>query len=95
MTVRVSRTVKLRVPTKVELVPDPDFPALFTAEPVTLPLNQSSAVFRIRVAREVKAAGERSVVIRATGLQDGKWPAISETRIPLILERGKAVAIAK
>ncbi len=92
--VRVSRTVKLQVPLKVEVMPDPDFPELFESEPVNLPVDQSSALFKIRVANVTQAGRERSVIIRATGLQDGQWPAVSETRVLLVLE-SRAVATAK
>jgi hypothetical protein len=90
--VKVSRTVKLKAPAKVFVVPDEDFPDLFTAETVTLPLSQGGTTMKIRVAKEPKAAGLRHVVIRATAMQDGKWPATSDTRVSVIVESGAAVA---
>jgi hypothetical protein len=93
--IRVSRTTKLKAPVTVEVVPHEDFPELFTAEKVTLPLNQSSAVMKIRVAKDAAAVGLRNVVVRASGLQDGKWMAASQTTIPLVVENGAAVAASK
>lgn len=93
--VKVSRTPKLQRPAHVELVPDADEPELFTAEPVELSVKQTTAVLKVRIAKDVKTLGLRHVVIRATALQDGKWPAASETGVPLILETADAVATAK
>lgn len=90
--VRVSRTVKLKAPLKVEVVSDSDFPELFSGESQTLSLDQSTAVMKVRVADDPQAAGLRYVTIRATGLQDGRWPAASETRVPLIIGGEKNIA---
>lgn len=90
--IKVSRTVKCKSPATVEIVPDENFPQLFTAEAATLPVNQSSVVLKIRVADEAAAAGVRNITIRATALQDGKWPAVSETVVPLLIEAPKSVA---
>lgn len=90
--IKVSRTVKCKSPATVEVVPDEDFPQLFTAETITLGVNQPAAAVKIHVAEEAAALGVRNVTIRATALQDGKWPAVSETVVPLVLEAGRATA---
>ena len=93
--VKVSRTPKLNGIARVELVPDADEPSLFTAEPIDLPVTQTTAVMKITVAKDPKISGLRTVVVRATVLQDGKWPAVSETQIPLIVQAPDSVAKAK
>lgn len=90
--IKVSRTVKCKSPATVEIVPDEDFPQLFTGEAVTLDVTHPTAALKIRVANEAAAAGVRNVTIRATSLQDGKWPAVSETVVPLVLEADDATA---
>lgn len=91
--VKVSRVPKLPQDAKVELIPDDDYPGLFTAESLTLPKGTSTAVFKVRVANEPKAVGRRTVKFRATVMQDGRWPAISETAVPVSVEASPAVAL--
>ena len=93
--VKVSRTVKCRSEAKIEIVPDEEFPELFTAETITLPDGQTAATIQVKVAAEPRAVGMRKIIIRSTALQDGKWPAVSETAIPVVIEAGETVASAK
>jgi hypothetical protein len=93
--VKVSRTVKCRSEAKIEIVPDEEFPELFTAETITLPDGQSAATVQVKVAAEPRAVGLRKIIIRSTALQDGKWPAVSESAIPVVIEAGETVASAK
>ncbi|MDX1943789.1 MAG: hypothetical protein SFU86_00155 [Pirellulaceae bacterium] len=90
--VRVSRSVKMPVEARVELVADPALPGLIAAEPIVLAANQSAATVKLRLVDDPRLLGRRSVTIRATALQNGKWPAISETTIPLVIEARPAVA---
>ena len=41
-------------------------------------------VFPVRTTSDPKLYGEFSVIVRATALQDGKYPAISETTVHVI-----------
>jgi hypothetical protein len=91
--VKVSRVPKLPQDAKVELVPDEDYPGLFTAESTVLPKGATTAVFKVRIANDPKAVGRRSVKFRATVMQDGRWPAISETAVPVDVEAQPAVAV--
>lgn len=93
--VKVARHVKLQQPAKIEVVPDFETGACVTADALTLAVDQSTAVLKLRVASDPQAVGVRYAVVRATALQDGRWPAVSETRIPLIVEAAKSVAAAK
>ncbi len=82
---KVSRTVKLPVAAKVELIPDENDPQLFTAETLNVPASQGTGVMKVRVDPQTQFKGERQIVIRATAMQDGKWPAVSETRVSVWL----------
>jgi hypothetical protein len=90
---RVSRVPKLPQDAKVELIPDDDYPGLFTADPITLSKGAATAIMKVRIANEPKATGRRTVKFRATVMQDGRWPAISETAVPVDVEAQPTVAV--
>lgn len=90
--IKVSRQPKLPQEAKVELIADDDYPGLFTAQSFTLPKGVSTAVMKVKIAGEPKALGRRAIKIRATVMQDGRWPAISETAVPVSIEATPAVA---
>jgi hypothetical protein len=91
--VRVSRSVKLPAEVKLEVVATEGDPTgLITAEPLTVPASQGAAVVKLKLADDARLVGLRHVTIRATALQNGKWPAISETTVPLAVEASAAVA---
>jgi hypothetical protein len=90
--VRVSRSVKLPVPAKVEVVAEGELAGLVSADPLTVPAGESAAVVKLKLAADARLVGTRKITIRATALQNGKWPAISETAVPLIIVASPAVA---
>jgi hypothetical protein len=51
------------------------------AGPLVVAVEKEKAVFRI--AHAVGLRGLHTITIRATALQDGKYPAISETHVPV------------
>jgi hypothetical protein len=51
----------------------------FTAEPMQLAAGQKDTKLVVRIAAD--GAGEQELVIRATALQGGKWPVVSETTV--------------
>lgn len=69
---------------RLELVP-PELPeGLIAAEPLTLEAAAAGANLKLRLADDARLVGERSLVFRATALQDGRWPVVSETTVLLI-----------
>lgn len=78
---KVSRTAKLTQSARVEVVPDEEFPGLFAAEPIELSADKSLFELPVRVGQQAAAVGARTIRIRVTSLQDGKWPAVSETAV--------------
>ncbi|MND05750.1 hypothetical protein D3C83_267280 [compost metagenome] len=57
----------------------------FSADPFQLPTNVNQHVVKIRIAPDAKS-GKHEVVLRATAMQDGKWPAVSETTVTVYVE---------
>lgn len=84
--VRVARGARLAEAVRVEIAPGDDLAGLVSAEPVDVPPRASTAVVRVRLASEPRLAGLRKLTIRGTALQDGRWPTISETTVPLYIE---------
>lgn len=70
---------------RLELVP-PELPeGSITAEPMTLEADAAGTSLKLRLADDPRLVGERSLVFRATALQDGRWPVVSETTVLLIV----------
>lgn len=83
---QLSRAAELREEVKLELMPG-ELPAgLITAEPMMLANNQTEAKFRVRLASDLRLAGEQSFKIRAIALKDGRWPVISETTVTVVIK---------
>jgi len=79
----VLRATKLAQPVRLELVSDDDSAGLFSAEPVTLPVGKTRADFRITLAADAKAVGERKAIIRGVALQDGRYRVVSQTAVTI------------
>lgn len=82
---KVSRTVKLPVAADVVLVGNGEKGSSFAADSFQLPANVNQATIKLRVSADTKP-GEHQAVIRATAMQDGKWPAVSETGVTVYVE---------
>ena len=80
---KVSRTVKLPVAADVVLVADKS--SIFSADAAQLQPAVNQHVFQLKIAADAKP-GLHLATIRATALQDGKWPAVSETAVPIYVE---------
>ena len=81
--VSVVRSAKLPESVKVELIPPAALEGLVAADPQML-ATVGDYVFPVRTTSDPKLYGEFSVIVRATALQDGKYPAISETTVHVI-----------
>ncbi len=88
---KVSRSVKLLETVRLELVPDDNDPLLAEAEPVNVMAHEVAATMAIRIGKDLNLVGERSVTIRAKAMQNGRWPTISETVVPLFIQAENAL----
>lgn len=82
---KVSRTVKLPVAADVVLVGNGEKGSVFSADPVQLPPSTNQHVLKLKIAADAKP-GLHLATIRATAMQDGKWPAVSETTVGVYIE---------
>ncbi|HVC92623.1 MAG TPA: hypothetical protein VND64_02985 [Pirellulales bacterium] len=82
---KISRSAKLAEPVRLELRLPEDLTGLLSVvsmdAPLEVPLDREEAELRIATTADPRLAGVRRFTIRATGLQDGKWPAVSETTV--------------
>ncbi len=83
---KVSRLAKLAEPARLELRLPDELAGQLKAEPVTVPVGTEMAVLRITPTATL--LGLRTFTIRATALQDGKYPAISETSVTVEFRAG-------
>ena len=78
---KVSRLAKLAEPVRLELRVPEELAGLLKAESITVPVGKETTVFRITAAPGLK--GFHTITIRGTAIQDGKYPAVSETHVPI------------
>ena len=78
---KLSRSVTLREPARLELKRSDNLVALFSAEPVVVPEGPAGVTFRVTPADDPILVGVHTIVIRATVLQDGYLPAVSEVKL--------------
>jgi len=81
--VKLSRSPRLKDPARLELILSDKQTGQFTAEPMTLGPTQTEAVFRIQPSPTNDLTGRHKLTLRATSLQDGRWPCVSETHVPI------------
>lgn len=78
---RLTRSPKLPEPARLELKLPEDLAGLFSADEVVVLPGQDEVDFRITPAADPRLSGIQSIVVRATVLQDGYLPAVSETTV--------------
>jgi hypothetical protein len=79
--VAVLRSAKLAEPVQLELKLPEELAGMFTAEPVTVAVGQTSAVFKLTCAKDAKFDGEATVTIRGTAMQEGRYAVVSEATV--------------
>lgn len=89
-TVRVplslSRSPGFAEPVRIEFVPDARQQGLITADSAAPVGQDADLALTVRIANEARAAGEHVLRFRASALQGGKWPVVSEERVPLTIQ---------
>lgn len=79
--VSLTRALELKEPATLELKLGEALLGQLTAEPITLPAQQTEAVFPVTRVAASQLSGEREITIRATVMKGGKLPVISETTV--------------
>lgn len=86
--VSILRSAKLPLPATIELVAPEEIVGLVQAAPLVLAPGDDRGVLHITSAVDPRLVGPWTVKLTATALQDGRWPVISETDIPLTFLTG-------
>jgi hypothetical protein len=86
--IKLARVSKLTEPVRVELVTPKALEGQLKAAPLVCNVGQDSVV--LRVHPDAKLDGVHTISVRATALQDGRYPVISET--PVVVEFLPAVS---
>ncbi|MGV3608194.1 MAG: PPC domain-containing protein [Planctomycetaceae bacterium] len=79
----ISRSVKLPLPTTVTLDVPEELVGILEVEPLQLPPGQDAGLLRVKTTADAKLLGPWQFTITATALQEGKWPVISQTVVPV------------
>ena len=68
---------------RLELRQPEGMEGLFTAEPIALTSDRDEAKLRIVAAKDARLWGSIPLTLRATAMQNGKLPVVSETTVEL------------
>ncbi|MCE9532615.1 MAG: hypothetical protein K8T89_16070, partial [Planctomycetes bacterium] len=83
---KLARSESITEPVKLELRLPDDLVGKLKADPVTLAVGQGTASFRITPTADL--VGQHTFTIRATIMQGGKYPMISEAKVVVELRAG-------
>src|SRR5262245_3458783 len=87
---RLTRSPKLPDPANVQCKLPEDLATHVSAQPAGVPPGQEEVDYRSVPSTDARLAGLQTITLRATVLQDGRWPAVSETRVPVEFSAGAA-----
>ena len=90
--VRISRSAKLPVAATVALEVPAEAAGLLRADPLRLEPGQDQGTLVIRSKADPRLEGPWSLRLRATAMQQGQWPVISETELPVVFAHRKPLA---
>jgi hypothetical protein len=81
--VKIQRSATLPEPARIELVLADELQGLFTAEPLMIEAGQSTVSQPVEPAAGKRLQGRYELGVRATVMQDGRWPVIAQTSVPV------------
>jgi hypothetical protein len=79
--ITISRSPKLPLPVTVTLDVPEEVQGLLKAEPVIIAADQSTGILRIESQADNTLAGQWTLGLTATAMQDDRWPVVSQTDI--------------
>ncbi|MFO0999193.1 MAG: PPC domain-containing protein [Planctomycetaceae bacterium] len=79
--VNVSRSPELPLPVRVELIVPDEAKGFISATPLMIEPGEHSGVLQVVSTTDEQLRGQWNLTVRATALQDEKWPVISESEI--------------
>jgi len=81
--VSVARSAKLQETTVVRIEPPEGLEGLIKAQPLTLKPGQKNGTLKLMTLPDARLSGDWEIKLVATALQDGRWPAVSITMVPV------------
>ncbi len=81
--VSVARSAKLQETTVVRIEPPEGLEGLIKAQPLTLKPGQKHGTLKLMTLPDARLSGDWEIKLVATALQDGRWPAVSITMVPV------------
>lgn len=82
----VSRSIKLPLATTVELVLPPELKGLIEAAPVVIEPGQEAGRIALRTTNDPRLNGVWTLELRATAMQEDRWPVVSSATLRLAFE---------
>mgnify|MGYP002833367715 CR=1 FL=1 len=84
----VSRSAKLQETTIVKIEPPEAVAGLLRCQPLVLKPGTDRGMLKVMSLPDAKLSGDWKIKIVATALQDGRWPAVSITHVPVRFSAG-------
>lgn len=81
--IRVARSEKLAESVRLELRLPEELAGMATAGELLLPPGEDTGLLRIATRNDPRLLGDQLLTIRAVALQEGRWPVVSETEVPV------------
>jgi len=81
--VQLSRSVKLPLPTTVELIIPDELMGVISVEPLVLPAGTDAGSLKLVTTDDPRLLGNWTVRLRATAMQNEQWPVVSETDLAI------------
>lgn len=90
----VSRSAKLPVPVKLELITPDEIKehVRLDSNPIDLSPTESKARLKVKTTDDEVVAGRWPLTVRATALQDGRWLVVSQTELSVQFNPGSTAA---
>lgn len=82
----VSRGVQLPLPATVELEIPEELKGIVECDPITLSTEVSEGVLKVRTQSDPRLLGRWFWTLKATSLQDDRWPVVSQTDVDIRIE---------
>ena len=78
---KIARSIKLPATAQIQLLVPEELTGLISAEPVTSLATQGEVTMKIATTSDPRLLGTQTLTIRATAMQSGYLPVISETTV--------------
>lgn len=88
--VNILRSVQLPETVRLELVVPESLRGSLEAATIEIPVNQDRGVFSVSTRPDPRLRGMRSFKIRGTALEQGRFPAVSETTVEVLFAPAEA-----